>query len=102
MVILLFAAAGALVGAGAGGAWYIGEVSPREAARRLSSRDRAALADALRQELDLAEFRATASAASVSPDQVLAGYEALRDGRLTEDEPRQQIRKLRPCPESVA
>lgn len=86
VVVLLFAAAGALAGAGAGGAWYTGEVAKREAARRLSSRDRAAVADALREQLDVAELRSMASAAGMDPDQVMAGYEALRDGRITVDD----------------
>jgi len=93
MVVLLFAAAGALVGAGTGGAWYVGEAAKREAARRLGSHDRAAVADALREELDVAELRSMARAAGVDPEQVVSGYEALRDGRLTLDELHQQIRK---------
>ena len=91
LVILLFAAAGALAGAGAGGAWYAAEQAKREAAARLSHRDREALRQALEDEIAMADLLAQARAVGVDPQMVASGYEALRDGRMTLEQVLDQI-----------
>lgn len=92
-VVLLFALAGALVGAGAGGAWYTAETAKREAAARLARKDREALRKALAEEISLAELRDQARAAGIDPKQVEEGYKAIRDGRMT---PEDLIRQILP------
>ncbi|MEU7660853.1 hypothetical protein [Streptomyces lincolnensis] len=86
MPILFFAAAGALVAGGTGGGWYMWKRGQQEAAKRLQHEDAEAAKQALRDAIDLADLRSEAKAAGLDPDEVVAGYEKLRDSQLsTED-----------------
>ncbi|WP_109033425.1 hypothetical protein [Streptomyces rubrogriseus] len=86
MPILFFAAAGALVAGGTGGGWYMWKRGQQEAAKRLQHEDAKAAKQALRDAIDLADLRSEAKAAGLDPDEVVAGYERLRDSQLsTED-----------------
>ncbi len=58
----------------------------QEAAKRLQHEDAKAAKQALRDAIDLADLRSEAKAAGLDPDEVVAGYERLRDSQLsTED-----------------
>lgn len=58
----------------------------QEAAKRLQHEDAEAAKQALRDAIDLADLRSEAKAAGLDPDEVVAGYEKLRDSQLsTED-----------------
>ncbi|MFB6508770.1 hypothetical protein ACFCW4_01760 [Streptomyces virginiae] len=83
MPILFFAAAGALFGGGAGGGWYMWRRGQQEAARRLQQKDVEAVKQALRDAIDLADLRSKALEAGLDPDEVVAGYEKLRDSQLS-------------------
>ncbi|MEU1177571.1 hypothetical protein ABZ464_07965 [Streptomyces sp. NPDC005820] len=86
MPILFFAAAGALVAGGTGGGWYLWKRGQQEAAKRLQHEDAEAAKQALRDAIDLADLRSEAKAAGLDADEVVAGYEKLRDSQLsTED-----------------
>ncbi|MGW5472816.1 hypothetical protein [Streptomyces chartreusis] len=86
MPILFFAAAGALVAGGTGGGWYMWKRGQQEAAKRLQHEDAEAAKQALRDAIDVADLRSEAKAAGLDPDEVVAGYEKLRDSQLsTED-----------------
>jgi hypothetical protein len=86
MPILFFAAAGALMAGGTGGGWYMWKRGQQEAAKRLQHEDAEAAKQALRDAIDVADLRSEAKAAGLDPDEVVAGYEKLRDSQLsTED-----------------
>jgi hypothetical protein len=86
MPILFFAAAGALFGGGAGGGWYLWKRGQQEAAKRMQHQDAEAAKQALRDALDLADLRRQAQEAGLDPEEVLAGYERLRDSQLSPEE----------------
>ena len=86
MPILFFAAAGALFGGGAGGGWYLWRRGQQEAAKRMQHQDAEAAKQALRDAIDLAELRSEAQAAGLDPDEVVAGYEKLRDSQLSPED----------------
>ncbi|MFI7871914.1 hypothetical protein [Streptomyces salinarius] len=86
MPILFFAAAGALVAGGAGGGWYMWKRGQQEAAKRLQHEDAEAAKQALRDAIDLADLRSEAKAAGLDPDEVVAGYEKLRDSQLSAED----------------
>lgn len=86
MPILFFAAAGALVAGGAGGGWYMWKRGQQEAAKRLQHEDAEAAKQALRDAVDLADLRSEAKAAGLDPDEVVAGYEKLRDSQLSAED----------------
>jgi hypothetical protein len=91
IIIALYFLAGGLAAAGLGGGAYVFDVARREAARDLQRRDREALVDALKEEIDLADLRARAAAAGVDPDTVELGYVAFRDGRISFEQLLQSI-----------
>lgn len=86
MPILFFAAAGALFGGGTGGGWYLWKRGQQEAAKRMQHQDAEAAKQALRDALDLADLRRQAQEAGLDPDEVVAGYERLRDSQLSPEE----------------
>lgn len=86
MPILFLAAAGALVAGGAGGGWYMWKRGQQEAAKRLQHEDAEAAKQALRDAIDLADLRSEAKAAGLDPDEVVAGYEKLRDSQLSAED----------------
>ncbi|MFF9022429.1 hypothetical protein [Streptomyces eurythermus] len=86
MPILFFAAAGAFVVSGAGGGWYMWKRGLQEAAKRLQHQDAEAAKQALTEAIDLAELRSKAQEAGLNPDEVIAGYEKLRDSQLSVQE----------------
>ncbi|WP_328665383.1 hypothetical protein OG905_00480 [Streptomyces sp. NBC_00322] len=86
MPILFFAAAGALFGGGAGGGWYLWRRGLQEAAKRLQHQDAEAAKQALRDAIDLADLRSKAQEAGLDPDEVVAGYEKLRDSQLSPED----------------
>ncbi|MDX2645185.1 hypothetical protein PV341_16765 [Streptomyces sp. PA03-1a] len=86
MPILIFAAAGALFGGGAGGGWYMWKRGQQEAAKRLQHQDAEAAKQALRDAIDLADLRSKAREAGLDPDEVVAGYEKLRDSQLSPED----------------
>lgn len=84
--ILFFAAAGALIGGGvgvAGGGWYMWQRGQQEAAKRLQYEDAMAAKEALEVEIEIAALRRKAKKAGLDPDQVVAGYQHLRDGQAS-------------------
>ncbi|WP_244929264.1 hypothetical protein [Nocardioides sp. W7] len=84
--LLFFAAAGALIGGAigaTGGGWYMWQRGQQEAAKRLRHEDAIAAKEALEDEIEVAELRKKAKAAGLDPDQVIAGYEQLRDKQVT-------------------
>ncbi|MYU66410.1 hypothetical protein [Streptomyces sp. SID69] len=83
MPILFFAAAGVLFVGGTGGGWYMWKRGWQEAAKRLQHRDAEAAKQALTDGIDLAELRSKAREAGLDPDDVIAGYEKLRDSQLS-------------------
>ncbi|MEU9015704.1 hypothetical protein AB0D12_39735 [Streptomyces sp. NPDC048479] len=86
MPILFFAAAGALFGGGAGGGWYLWRRGQQEAAKRMQHQDAEAAKQALRDAIDLADLRSKAQEAGLDPDEVVAGYEKLRDSQLSPED----------------
>ena len=66
----------------------------QEAAIRLQARDRAAVAQALRDEIDLESLREEARAVGVDPEMVEQGYYNLRDGVVSLDLIEAQLRKF--------
>ncbi|MFF8927484.1 hypothetical protein ACF1AO_09505 [Streptomyces longwoodensis] len=90
MPILFFAAAGALfaggIAGGAGGGWYLWRRGQQEAAKRLQHQDAEAAKQALRDALDLADLRRKAQEVGLNPDEVVAGYETLRDSQLSPED----------------
>lgn len=86
MPILFFAAAGALFGGGVGGGWYLWRRGLQEAAKRLQHQDAEAAKQALRDAIDLADLRSKAQEAGLDPDEVVAGYEKLRDSQLSPED----------------
>lgn len=92
--ILYFVAAGAVTAGGAAAGALLVRRGQQEAAIRLQARDRAAVAQALRDEIDLESLRAEARAAGVDPDVVEQGYYNLRDEVVSVNEVEAQLRKL--------
>ncbi|MFH8975746.1 hypothetical protein [Streptomyces sp. NPDC017890] len=95
MPILFFAAAGALFVGGTGGGWYMWKRGLQEAAKRLQRQDAEAVDQALTDAIDLAELRNKAQEAGLDPDEVVAGYERLRDSQLS---PEDVLKGLRRAP----
>jgi hypothetical protein len=58
----------------------------QEAAKRLQHEDAEAAKQALRDAIDLADLRSEAKAAGLDPDEVVAGYEKLRDSQLSAED----------------
>ncbi|MEV6000942.1 hypothetical protein AB0M25_16990 [Streptomyces griseomycini] len=83
MPILFFAAAGALFVGGTSGGWYLWRRGQQEAAKRMQHEDAEAAKQALRDAIDLAELRSKAQEAGLNPDEVVAGYQRLRDSQLS-------------------
>jgi hypothetical protein len=87
--LFFYAAAGALIGGGVGGGiggwWYLWQRGQQEAAKRLQREDAEAAKEALRDAIDLADLRSQAQAAGLDPDEVVAGYKALRDSQVSPD-----------------
>ncbi|GAB2841430.1 hypothetical protein GCM10027176_51600 [Actinoallomurus bryophytorum] len=86
MPILFFAAAGALFAGGTGGGWYLWRRGQQEAAKRMQHQDAEATKRALRDAIDLADLRNKAREAGLDPDEVVAGYEKLRDSQLSPED----------------
>ncbi|MEV6471665.1 hypothetical protein [Streptomyces sp. NPDC051657] len=90
MPILFFAAAGALfaggIASGVGGGWYLWRRGQQEAAKRLSHQDAEAAKQTLRDAIDMVDLRSKAQEAGLNPDEVVAGYETLRDSQLSPDD----------------
>ncbi|MEU6957579.1 hypothetical protein [Streptomyces sp. NPDC045714] len=90
MPILFFAAAGALFGggiaSGIGGGWYLWRRGQQEAAKRLLHQDAEAAKQMLRDAIDISDLRSKAQEAGLNPDEVVAGYETLRDSQLSPDD----------------
>lgn len=93
--VLFFAAAGALIGGATGGGWYIWQRGQQEAAKRLRHEDAAAAKEALQDGIEVAALRKKAQEAGLDPDQVIAGYEQLRDKQVT---PGQVLQALKDAP----
>jgi hypothetical protein len=94
--ILLFAAAGALFGGSAtalGAGWYVWQRGQQEAAKRLQHQDAVAAKEALQDRIDLAELAREAEQLGIDPDEVIAGYEKLRDSQVSPEEVLGQIRR---------
>lgn len=84
--LLFFAAAGALIGGAigaTGGGWYMWQRGQQEAAKRLRHEDAIAAKEALEDEIEIAVLRKKAQKAGLDPDQVIAGYQQLRDKQVT-------------------
>jgi hypothetical protein len=84
-----YLAAYAVGGISVGGlavARFLYQRGQQEAAVQLQGRDTAAVAHALRDEIDLAALREEARAAGADPDHVEQGYRNLRDGLVTIDQ----------------
>lgn len=58
----------------------------QEAAKRLQHQDAEAAKQALRDAIDLADLRSKAREAGLDPDEVVAGYEKLRDSQLSPED----------------
>ncbi|GAA3692796.1 hypothetical protein [Streptomyces iranensis] len=93
MPILFFAAAGALFAGGAGGGRYLWKRGLQEAAKRLQYQDAEAAKQALRDAIDLADLRSKAQEAGLDPDEVVAGYETLRDSQLSPEDVLKRLRE---------
>ncbi|MER6974763.1 hypothetical protein ABT304_27145 [Nocardioides sp. NPDC000445] len=96
--LLFFAAAGALIGGAigaTGGGWYLWQRGHQEAAKRLRHEDAIAAKEALEDEIEIAALRKKAQKAGVDPDQVIAGYQQLRDKQVT---PGQVLEALQRAP----
>ena len=78
--ILYYAAAGATTVGGIAAGVLLVRRGQQEAAIQLQKRDSAAIAQALREEIDLESLRAEVRAAGVDPEVVEQGYYNLRDG----------------------
>ena len=78
LVIGLYAAAGALAGAGVGGASILVRRARQEGALDTASQDNENLRALLRQEIDLAELKAQAEELGVDVEAVIRGYERLK------------------------
>ncbi len=84
--ILFFAAAGALFGGGPLGGWYLWKRGQQGAAKRMQHQDADAAKQALRDAIDLGDLRNKAREAGLDPDEVVAGYEKLRDSQLSPED----------------
>ena len=84
--LLFYAAAGAFIAGGIGGGSYIWQRGQQEAAKRLQHEDADAAKEALRDAIDLADLRRQAQAAGLDPDDVVAGYQGLRDSQVSPDD----------------
>lgn len=80
IAILYFAAAGAVAAGGAGAAGILYDRGRQHAATASREQDLRNLTRLIQGEVDLADLRRRAAAVGVDPDQVEAGYLALRDG----------------------
>lgn len=92
--IFYFVAAGAATVGGVAAGALLARRGQQEAAIRLQARDRAAVAQALRDEIDLESLREEARAAGVDPEMVEHGYYNLRDGVVSLELVEAQLRKL--------
>lgn len=92
-VVIFFSLAGAFVTGGVGGGVYFFKRAQQEMAKRLQKEDLLAVKEALENEIDLADLRAKAVEAGLDPDEVLSGYEKLRDSIIT---PEQVLKALEP------
>jgi hypothetical protein len=81
--VLFYAAAGALAVGGVGGGLYLLQRGQQEAAKQLQRQDAEAAKQALREGIDLADLRRQAQEAGLDPDEVIAGYKALRDRQVS-------------------
>ena len=79
MPIFLFALAGGML---LGGVAVLDEAKHRRAAEQLKRRQKLE-EDLLTKAIDLEELRRQARAAGLDPGEVVAGYEALRQGDIT-------------------
>lgn len=81
--ILLFAAAGTLIGGGIGGGLTLWSTARRKAAEDEIRQTTDLKKAALRAEIDLAEVEAEARAAGIDPAEVLRGIGAIMAGQVT-------------------
>ena len=72
--------------------WQRGQ---QEAAKRLRREDSVAAKEALEDEIEIAALRKKAQAAGLDPDQVILGYQQLRDKQVT---PGQVLEALQRAP----
>lgn len=96
--LLFYAAAGALIGGAigaTGGGWYLWQRAQQEAAKRLQQGDATAAKEALESGIEIAALRKKAQEVGLDPDQVIAGYQQLRDLQVT---PGQVLEALRRAP----
>ena len=84
--LLFYAAAGALIWGGIGGGRYFLQRGHHETAKRLQHEDADAAKEALRDAIDLADLRRQAQAAGLDPDEVVAGYQGLRDSPVSPED----------------
>jgi hypothetical protein len=94
--ILFFAAASALFGGGiasAGGGWYLWRRGQQEAAKRLQHQDAEAVKQALREGIEVADLRREAEEAGLDPDEVIEGYQKLRDSQVSPEDVLQSLRR---------
>jgi|SRR6185312_13888259 hypothetical protein len=84
--LLFYAAAGALILGGIGGGRYFWQRGQQEAAKRLQHEDADAAKEALRDAIDIADLRRQAQAVGLDPDEVVAGYQGLRDSQVSPDD----------------
>ena len=83
IAILYFAAAGAAAVGGAGAAGVLYDRGRQHAATSSREQDSRNLARLLQAETSLAQLRREAAEMGVDPDQVEAGYFALREGSIS-------------------
>lgn len=96
--LLFFAAAGVLIGGAigaTGGSWYMWQRGQQEAAKKLRHEDAIAAKEALEEEIEIAALRKKAQTAGLDPDQVIAGYQRLREKQVT---PSQVLEALQRAP----
>lgn len=91
--ILFYAAAGALVGGGVGGGRYVWQRGRQEAAKQLQRHDAETAKQALREAIDLADLRRQAQEKGLDPDEVIAGYKALRDSQVSPEDVLEKLRR---------
>ncbi|MFG1766922.1 hypothetical protein ACGFIH_26615 [Micromonospora parva] len=92
--ILYYVAAGAATVGGVAAGVFFARRGQQEAAILLQARDRAAVAQALRGEIDLETLREEARAAGVDPELVEQGYYNLRDRVVDLSQVETHVRRL--------
>ena len=80
--ILLFAAAGALIGGGAGGGLALWNKAKRESAKVQLQETDSLYEEALRAKLRLMDLEEEAKSRGINPDEVRTGVQAILDGHV--------------------